>query len=74
MIGIPTRYDVNGLESSRRIGMNIRLKQLCKEKKVQYIEYECSRNRLWRDGLHLNETGQRELAKQIFDHCINFLE
>ena len=73
MIGIPTRYDIDNTVSSRRINMNIRLQKLCEETGVKFLEYECYRSRVGRDGLHLNERGQEELAMKVFTHCKHFL-
>lgn len=73
VVGIPTRYDVNGLQNSRRLSVNSRLKTLCNQSGLEYIGYECSRSRLARDRLHHNDLGQEELAKLIFSHCKSFL-
>ena len=73
VVGIPTRYDVDAVQNSRRLGMNSRVKELCSKNDVQYIEFECGRSRLGRDGLHLNSIGQDEVAGMIFTHCKDFL-
>ena len=75
MVGIPNRVDVDGLANSRRWGVNRRVQKMCGEFGFEYIEYEneCTRSKLWRDGLHLNVIGQEELALAIFSHCKRFL-
>ena len=73
IVGIPRRCDLDSEQDSRRIGVNKRLALKCKEYKVEYIGYECGRNRLARDGLHLNDLGQDEFAQVIFTHCKYFL-
>ena len=73
MVGIPSRYDLNSVDNSRRIGINEGLKLKCEASGVGYLEYECGRSRLARDGLHLNNLGQDELARKIFAHCKGFL-
>ena len=66
LIGIPTRFDVNNTQNSRRLGVNLMLSVLCKDLGVSYFDFECKRSRLWKDGLHLNSVGQDELARKIF--------
>lgn len=73
LIGIPRRHDLGRYLNSRRIGINRRLKDLCVEKQVQFLEYEPDRSKMWKDGVHLNEIGQHELAGLIFSHCNRFL-
>lgn len=73
IIGIPQRFDLSGYQNSRRIGVNEKLEALCKEFGVEYIQHEPYRSRLAKDGLHLNNLGQDELARKIFSHCISFL-
>jgi hypothetical protein len=74
MIGIPARSDLDEFCNSRRIGINERLKLKCKTIGVEYLDYECVRSRLTRDGLHMNNLGQDELARRIFTHCKGFLD
>ena len=73
VVGIPRRYDLTGYQNSRRIGANARLKKMCFEQNIEFIECEPYRSRIAKDGLHLNFIGQNELAKTIFDHCKTFL-
>lgn len=73
VIGIPQRFDLTDYQNSRRIGVNLQLEKLCKEFDIEFILHEPYRSRLAKDGLHFNYTGQDELARKIFDHCMNFL-
>lgn len=73
LIGIPQRFDLTGYQNSRRIGVNLELERLCKECNVEFIPHEPYRSRMAKDGLHFNHTGQDELARKIFSHCMGFL-
>lgn len=73
LIGIPRRSDLSSYEESRRIGVNLWLKELCNEYGAAFLPYEPRDNRLARDGLHLNHVGQDELGRAIFVHCKSFL-
>ena len=71
--GIPRRADLNQYQNSRRVGVNIQLREMCRRNNVEYVEYEPHNSRLARDGLHLNHVGQNEFAAVIFQHCKPFL-
>jgi len=73
VVGILRRTDLSDFHNSRRIGVNIELKQWCVEMKVEFIDYQPANSRLARDGLHLNHLGQDELGRIIFQHCRPFL-
>lgn len=73
MVGILRRRDLVGLNDSRRIGINLRLAELCKENNFGYIYKELQDRQLGRDGLHLNWKGQDAVAREIFKHCIPYL-
>jgi hypothetical protein len=73
LVGIPKRTDINSFQNSRRIGVNLRLKEKCEEMGANFIEYEPAKHSLARDGLHLNNAGQDELGRKIFNHCKSFL-
>jgi hypothetical protein len=51
----------------------MRLKEMCKAKKVEFLGYDPERKQLSKDKLHLNEEGQDELGCKIFRHCLPFL-
>ena len=73
IIGIPRRADLSSFHNSRRIGVNMQLREKCEAGNVEFIDYEPADNRLARDGLHLNHLGQDELGRKIFQHCRRFL-
>lgn len=73
LVGIPRRTDIYSFQNSRRLGVNLRVKELCTDMGVEFLEYEPEKSRLARDGLHLNNAGQDELGRKIFKHCRSFL-
>lgn len=73
VVGIPRRADLSSFHNSRRIGVNMQLREKCEAVNVEFIDYEPADNRLARDGLHLNHLGQDELGRKIFQHCRRFL-
>lgn len=73
LVGIPRRLDLNSYGNSKRIGVNLWLKELCQEKNAEFISYEPGNRMIARDGLHLNDAGQDELGRAIFCHCKSFL-
>jgi hypothetical protein len=73
IVGIPRRVDLSNFQNSRRIGVNLRLKKMCKEMNVDFLDYEPGDSRIARDGIHLNHLGQDELGYKIFQHCRRFL-
>jgi len=73
VVGIPRRADLTSYEQSKRVGINLRLKDMCTENKFEFFDYEPQRSRLARDGLHFNALGQDELGREIFRHCRSFL-
>ena len=73
VVGIPRRVDLDSFYNSRRLGVNIRLKEMCKASKVEFIDFDPRDSWLARDGLHLNHAGQNELGFKIYQHCGSFL-
>ena len=73
VVGLTKRYDLGQSYERKRILINMRLRNTCKSRNVEYIEYEPERSRVHTDGLHLNHRGQFELGQQIFKRCIDFL-
>ena len=73
IVGLVKRYDLEREYECKRIVVNARLKQMCKDKQVSYLEYEPERSRLHRDGLHMNFRGQDELGRRVFPFVKNFL-
>ena len=74
IVGIPKRYDVDNIVESRRLGVNPRLAEMCRENGVEFLACEVERSRMWRDGVHFNDLGQDEFARKLFTHCIRFLD
>ena len=73
MVGLVKRYDLSQTYESKRIVVNTKLKALCRDSGVKFVEYEPERSRVHRDGLHLNFRGQNELGRMIFPFVRNFL-
>lgn len=73
IVGIPRRADLTSYQNSRRIGVNLRVKEMCATAGLEYVEYEPSDDKLAKDGLHLNHLGQDDLGRIIFTHCKPFL-
>lgn len=73
VVGIPKRLDLTNFHNSRRIGVNRRLEEMCAKMEIEYISYEPEENKFAPDELHLNHSGQDELAAKIFRHCRYFL-
>ena len=73
-VGIMKRK-VNKYVDSKRIGINFRLEKLCEDNDLGFIDPEITveLEHLSKDGLHLNRQGQDEVARQIFKHCIHYL-
>jgi len=69
VVGILRRDDLSQYLNSKRLGLNIRLKELCVRKKVEYLEKELAAEHLSRDKLHLSRLGQDEVARFIFGSC-----
>ena len=85
MVGILTRGDEDQYLESKRIALNMRLKELCEKNAVDFVDpseiYETvCRGRpeerraietrvLDRWGLHLSEWGQDQVARVLFRHC-----
>ena len=73
IVGLVKRYDLSQTYESKRIVVNSKLKALCRDSGVKFVEYEPERSRVHRDGLHLNFRGQNELGRMIFPCVSNFL-
>jgi hypothetical protein len=73
MVGLIKRYDLSRAHECKRIVVNRKLKQLCRDKEVRFVEYEPLRSRVHRDGLHLNFMGQNELGQKVFPLVKTFL-
>ena len=73
VVGIVKRYDLRSSFESKRIVVNMRLKEMCRKKNIAFLEFDPERSQMGKDLLHLNEEGQTELAIKIFGHCLPFL-
>ena len=73
VVGILRRNDVSSFVNSRRIGVNIRLRELCERQGISYIYKELISEHLSRDKLHLSSFGQDEVGRTIFKHCKEYL-
>jgi lysophospholipase L1-like esterase len=73
VVGIVKRYDLGRGFESKRIVVNMKLKEKCKKANIAFLGYDPERRQLGRDKLHLNEDGQNVFAGKIFRHCVAFL-
>jgi hypothetical protein len=80
LIGILPRKDIWGDEDyidymeSKRISINMRLRDLCKEYKFEFLDVDINRNTMLdRKGLHLNNFGQDTVARAVFRHSKLYL-
>jgi hypothetical protein len=73
IVGILRRKDVGKYIDSKRMGINLRLKKLCDENGIGFIERDVVSDHLGRDGLHLNAVGQEEVGRAIIKHCSQYL-
>ena len=70
VVGILPRFDINGELVSRILGINNRVKNMCTELGVVYIDlYHYFENEKFRwykeDGLHLNSVGSQRYAELL---------
>ena len=74
ILGILARNDLSNYNNSKRIAMNIQLKELCKKNRVDFLEIAVDKeSMLDRRGLHLNFSGQDKVARSIFKHSVSYL-
>ena len=73
VVGLVKRYGVDVKYERMRMDLNVRLRKMCTEKGIKFVEYEPRRDRVHSDGLHLNTRGQNELGQKLFQLCKNFL-
>jgi len=65
VVGLVKRYDLGPRYERKRIFVNMKLKGVCREHGVDFLEYQPERSRVYADGLHLNSWGQIELAELL---------
>jgi|SRR6267154_341355 len=73
VVGIVKRYDLRSSFESKRIVVNMRLREMCKKRGIEFLGYDPEMRQFNSDKLHLNEEGQNEFASKIFKHCVPFL-
>jgi len=74
VVEILARNDLSNYINSRRIAMNIQLKELCEKNDINFLEIAIDKDvMLDCKGLHLNFSGQDKVARSIFKHSVNFL-
>ena len=74
MVGILGRNDLSNYNDSKRMAMNIQLKELCVQNSIEFLEIGIVKEKILdRKGLHLNFIGQDTVARCIFKHCLKFL-
>ena len=76
-MGILRREDITRNKDymeSKRISINMRIEELCKENKIEFLNAEIEEKSMldWR-GLHLNELGQDTVARAVFKHSTMYL-
>jgi len=74
MVGILGRNDLSNYNDSKRMAMNIQLKELCVQNSIEFLEIGIVKEKMLdRKGLHLNFSGQDTVARCIFKHCLKNL-
>ncbi len=74
ILGILARNDLSNYNNSKRIAMNIQLKELCMKNEIEFLEIAVDKgSMLDRGGLHLNFSGQDKVARSIFKHSVSYL-
>ena len=74
MVGILGRNDLSNYNDSKRMAMNIQLKELCVQNSIEFLEVGIVKEKMLdRKGLHLNFSGQDTVARCIFKHCLKLL-
>lgn len=78
VIGILPRLKVSHFTLSKAIGINERLKSICQQKKVTFIDlwdtFYDKRKLYKRDGIHFSEEGKRVYGNQLNHNLYNHLK
>jgi hypothetical protein len=69
LVSILRRDDISEFTNSRRLGLNLRLKDICEKEGVDFIDHDLVTEHLGRDRIHLSRLGQDEIARIIFRRC-----
>jgi lysophospholipase L1-like esterase len=74
IVGILARNDLSNYNNSKRLAMNIQLKELCCRNEIDFLEIVIDKNAMLDSrGLHLNFTGQDKVARSIFKRSVRYL-
>ena len=73
VVEILRRKDLSSFVDSRRLGVNLRLRELCEENNIGFISKNLVSDLIAREKLHLSELGQDEIARVVFKHCKKYL-
>ena len=74
IVEILARRDLSNYNNSKRIAMNIQLKELCEKNEIEFLEVAVDRDSMLDSrGLHLNFSGQDKVARSIFKHSVRYL-
>jgi len=73
-VEILARNDLSNYNNSKRIAINIQLKELRQKNNIDFAEMKIkNKSMLDRKGLHLNFRGQDKIARSIFKHSVRCL-
>jgi len=73
VVGISKRFDLDKYAESRRIVVNMKLKEMCERSGIGYVEFEPTKKQGVRDGLHLNASGLHRFGRMLFKKLVPFL-
>jgi DNA repair exonuclease SbcCD ATPase subunit len=76
VVGLFARRYFGGYLNSKVLSLNERLKNLCKERGLTYLEVDVHRNGWWligQDGVHFSREGEDEVAARIYKHIGTYL-
>ena len=74
MVGIMKRFDSAETEERKRSLVNMKLREMCQEKKVEFLNFDLQPSMTERDGIHLSCKGRNYVGHEIMKYCLNFLE
>jgi hypothetical protein len=74
VVGIMNRFDVTRKVERKRWLVNMKLRELCEEKGVEFVKFELLPSMVISDGVHLNLKGNEFVGRKLMKHCLHFLE
>ena len=74
VVGILRRFDTTETVERKRSLVNMRLRELCKAKQVEFINLDVQPSMLESDGVHLNLKGREFVGRKFMKHCLYFLD